>query len=123
MLATAANKKDVFNVQAFSARKKANTYRIFCLGGSTTFGRPYDDRTSFAGWLRAFLAAADPSRTWEVINAGGISYASYRVAALMDELSRYEPIENLPKCGAVVVAAQDLVDSGDDYGDVKKARR
>jgi tetratricopeptide (TPR) repeat protein len=46
---------------------------------------------SFCGWLREFLPAADPSRTWEVMNAGGISYASYRVANLMEELARYQP--------------------------------
>ncbi|MEZ5362267.1 MAG: hypothetical protein R2748_07970 [Bryobacterales bacterium] len=27
----------------------------------------------------------------EVINAGGVSYASYRVAAVMEELAQYEP--------------------------------
>jgi len=88
---TAPNKRALFNDQTFTARKPAGTYRIFTLGGSTTYGRPYFDRTSFSGWLRVYLAAADPSRSWEVINAGGISYASYRVAALMEELIEYEP--------------------------------
>ena len=37
------------------------------------------------------LPAADQSKNWEVINAGGISYASYRVAQLMEELIRYQP--------------------------------
>ena len=80
-----------FNPQRFPARKAEGTTRIFCVGGSTTYGRPYDDRTSFCGWLRLFLPAVDPSRRWEVINAGGISYASYRVARLMEELADYEP--------------------------------
>jgi tetratricopeptide (TPR) repeat protein len=90
-LVTAANKRHIFNLQRFPERKPPESYRIFCLGGSTTYGRPYDDTTSFAGWLRVLLPVADPSRRWEVINAGGISYASYRVAALMEELARYEP--------------------------------
>ena len=34
---------------------------------------------------------ADSSRTWEVINAGGISYASYRVALVVKELAAYAP--------------------------------
>lgn len=88
---TAANKLTFFNHQTFPKPKSPGTYRIFCLGGSTTYGRPYDDRVSFAGWLRELLPAADPSRRFEVINAGGISYASYRVAMLMQELARYEP--------------------------------
>lgn len=80
-----------FNPQTFARAKPAGAYRIFCLGGSTTYGRPFEDPTSFCGWLRDLLPAADPSRHWEVINAGGISYASYRVAALVKELIAYEP--------------------------------
>ena len=88
---TAPNKRHLFNVQEFNARKPAGTTRIFCLGGSTTYGHPYDDATSFAGWLRVMLDRADPARRWEVINCGGISYASYREALLMEELIRYQP--------------------------------
>jgi tetratricopeptide (TPR) repeat protein len=88
---TAFNKIGWFNPQNFPARKSEGTTRIFCLGGSTTYGRPYDDRTSFSGWLREFLPKVDPDRQWEVINAGGISYASYRVTRLMEELVNYEP--------------------------------
>ena len=91
ILTTAANKQSNFNRQQFYKKKPAGTYRIFCLGGSTTYGRPYNDLTSFAGWLRELLPRADPQRRWEVINAGGISYASYRVARLMKELALYEP--------------------------------
>ena len=88
---TAHNKVRWFNVQRFPVRKAQGTVRIFCLGGSTTYGRPYDDRTSFCGWLRNFLPAVDPDTNWEIINTGGISYASYRVARLMEELAEYEP--------------------------------
>lgn len=90
-MATARNKLAFFNQQQFPADKSSGTYRIFCVGGSTTFGRPYGASTSFAGWLGEFLPIADPSRRWEVINAGGISYASYRVSSLMEELIQYEP--------------------------------
>ncbi|MEJ2199838.1 MAG: tetratricopeptide repeat protein [Desulfuromonadaceae bacterium] len=90
-LTTADNKQSYFNVQTFRRRKAADSYRIFCLGGSTTYGRPYNDTTSFAGWLRELLPKADSGRSWEVINAGGISYASYREANLMEELVHYDP--------------------------------
>lgn len=89
-LVTAPN-KSLFNAQRFPREKPTGAYRIFCLGGSTTYGRPFDDRTSFAGWLRELLPKVDPGPQWEVINAGGISYASYRVANLMKELVQYEP--------------------------------
>ena len=88
---TAENKRMWFNKQEFPAVKDDNTYRIFCVGGSTTFGRPYSDKVSFCGWLRAYLQAADPARNWEIINAGGVSYASYRVARVMNELADYQP--------------------------------
>jgi Flp pilus assembly protein TadD len=88
---TAHNKFSWFNLQTFPEKKSEGTIRIFCVGGSTTYGRPYNDLTSFCGWLRKFLPAVDPSRNWEVINAGGISYASYRVARLMTEIAEYEP--------------------------------
>lgn len=91
VFATADAKFNWFNQQRFPVGKAVGVTRVFCLGGSTTYGRPYDDRTSFCGWLRAFLPAVDPSRQWEVINAGGISYASYRVVRLMEELVRHEP--------------------------------
>ncbi|MCP5111009.1 MAG: SGNH/GDSL hydrolase family protein, partial [bacterium] len=90
-LATAPNKIQWFNRQRFPEKKERGTYRIFSLGGSTTYGRPYNDTASFSGWLREFLKVADPSRDWEVVNAGGISYASYRVAIVMEELLGYEP--------------------------------
>lgn len=91
VLVTAENRLPWFNRQSFLRDKPPDGYRIFCLGGSTTYGHPYDDRTSFAGFLRAFLPEMDPSRQWEVINAGGISYASYRIGVLIRELAQYQP--------------------------------
>ncbi len=91
ILRTARNKRGLFNYQEFPRAKGDNSVRIFCMGGSTTYGRPYFDEVSFCGWLRAYLQAADPNRHWEVINAGGVSFASYRVTRLMDELSQYQP--------------------------------
>lgn len=88
-----------FNEQEFPLAKKADDYRIFCVGGSTTYGRPYNDITSFSGWMREYLNAADSSHSWQVINAGGISYASYRVASLMEELINYQPDLFVIYCG------------------------
>jgi tetratricopeptide (TPR) repeat protein len=80
-----------FNSQRFPKKKPEGAIRIFALGGSTTYGRPFDDVVSFSGWLREFLKEVDPGKTYEVINAGGVSYAGYRVAAVMEELLAYEP--------------------------------
>lgn len=91
VLRTAENKLSLFNRQQFPREKGPDSFRIFCLGGSTTYGRPFRHEASFAGWLQAFLEVAEPGRDWEVINAGGVSYASYRVANLMKELAGYRP--------------------------------
>ena len=88
---TAPSKLAYFNQQSFPAEKGENSFRIFALGGSTTFGRPYDWRVAFPHWLQLQLQASDPGTEFQVINAGGVSYASYRVAVLMQELVAYEP--------------------------------
>ncbi len=73
------------------SEKPANEFRIFCLGGSTVQGRPYAIETSFTTWLELSLQAADPQRQWQVVNCGGVSYASYRLAPIMQELLSYQP--------------------------------
>ena len=89
---TAPGKLRWFNPQDFAAEKEPGTFRIFSLGGSTTYGRPYKDATSFSGWLRKLLnRILDSPMRYEVINAGGISYASYRVVTILEELLNYEP--------------------------------
>ena len=81
-----------FNEQAFTAQKPTSGKRVFTVGGSTTYGRPYNDATSFTGWLREYIRAAESRvQNWEVVNAGGISYASYRVVNVMRELAEHEP--------------------------------
>jgi tetratricopeptide (TPR) repeat protein len=88
---TSSLKTSFFNEQRFPVEKGAGTYRIFCLGGSTTFGHPFDHRVSYPEWLKARLSEIAPERKWEVINCGGISYASFRLARLTEELLQYEP--------------------------------
>lgn len=80
-----------FAPDAFPAVKWPGTFRIFCLGGSTVQGNPFSKETSFTTWLRLALEQADPSRRWEVVNCGGISYASYRLVPILQECLRYEP--------------------------------
>ncbi len=80
-----------FRDQQFLAHKPAGTVRIFCFGGSTVQGHPYNVETSFTTWLQIALQALDPARSWEVINCGGISYASYRLAPMVEESLGYEP--------------------------------
>ncbi|MFV1965018.1 MAG: hypothetical protein ACC628_06315 [Pirellulaceae bacterium] len=76
---------------SFAAEKARNEYRIFCLGGSTVQGRPYAIETSFTTWLELSLQAADARRRWEVVNCGGVSYASYRLINILREVLHYDP--------------------------------
>lgn len=86
-----------FRPESFSRKKAPGTRRVFVLGGSTVQGRPYATQTAFSTWLRLSLESADSkpeasSETkYEVINCGGVSYASYRVAKILKEVLQYEP--------------------------------
>jgi hypothetical protein len=80
-----------FVEESFPANKPRGTFRIFCLGGSTVQGRPFSKETSFTTFLEIGLGEADPGRDWEVINCGGISYASYRLVPMLKECLNYEP--------------------------------
>ncbi|WP_182867384.1 SGNH/GDSL hydrolase family protein [Stieleria mannarensis] len=80
-----------FRPASFAAVKAANVRRIFVLGGSTVQGRPYETETAFAKWMQLRLQAQDPSHVYEVVNCGGVSYASYRVAIILDEILAHSP--------------------------------
>lgn len=81
----------LFQPDSFAAEKPANGFRIFCLGGSTVQGRPWSVETSFAAFLEIGLQTIAPERRWEVVNCGGVSYASYRLIPILDEILAYEP--------------------------------
>lgn len=87
----APSRRKFFAEESFPARKSSNTFRIFVLGGSTVQGRPFSTKTSFTRFLQIGLEAIDPTRNWEVINCGGISYASYRLVPILMECLEYEP--------------------------------
>ena len=40
---TSDDKLNLFNPQSFPAEKGEGVVRVFCMGGSTTFGRPFGD--------------------------------------------------------------------------------
>lgn len=88
---TRKSKLSYFNYQEFPAEIKPDAFRIFSFGGSTTYGRPYTGETAFPRWLEINLQALDSTKDYEVINVGGISYASYRIVNLMEEMVRYKP--------------------------------
>lgn len=80
-----------FLKDSFFKKKSSDTFRIFVFGGSTVQGRPYAIQTAFPKWLQINLEAALPDKNFEVINCGGISYASYRLVPIIEECLAYEP--------------------------------
>ena len=85
-------RQEYFRPESFAATKPANQFRVFVLGGSTVQGRPYAIETAFSTWLELTLPLTDPSRDWECVNCGGVSYASYRLAPILEEiLARHQP--------------------------------
>ncbi len=86
-----SSRSNFFCSDSFPATKAANTRRLFVLGGSTVQGRPYATETAFSTWLRLLLQTSDPQCHYEVINCGGVSYASYRVAKILDEVLTHQP--------------------------------
>src|SRR4030095_3034035 len=88
---TALARQPFFCSQAFPVTKLTNAYRIFCFGGSTVHGHPYQSDTAFPKWLELELAALNPNKSVQAINCGGVSYASYRLAPLVQEVLAYQP--------------------------------
>lgn len=88
---TSPDRLDAFRPQSFAAVKGPDSFRVFCLGGSTVQGRPYSVETSFTTWLELNLRAARGDAETEVVNCGGVSYASYRLVGLMRGLLEHEP--------------------------------
>jgi tetratricopeptide (TPR) repeat protein len=75
----------------FPLTKSPGTYRIFCLGASTTAGYPYGYVGSFSTFLTSRLQALLPDRQVEMINLGLTATNSFTTLDFADELFDYEP--------------------------------
>lgn len=85
------DRMNFFRPDSFLADKPEGTRRIFVIGGSTVQGRPYAIETAFSTWLKLRLQTASPESSFEVVNCGGVSYASYRVARILEEVLQHQP--------------------------------
>lgn len=75
----------------FIIPKPEGTFRIICLGGSTTVGFPYGYAGSFSSFLRERLQAVFPERAIEVINLGMTATNSFAVNDIARELDVAQP--------------------------------
>lgn len=91
LLTTDIGRERFFVRQTFPATKPEKEFRIFVLGGSTVQGRPYLPDTAFSNWLQQELDATDTDHDYRVVNCGGISYASFRLRPMVNEVLTYDP--------------------------------
>ncbi len=77
--------------ETFRKEKPSTTFRIFCLGGSTTAGFPFDAQVPFPQQLRYLLTNAYPERQFEIINLGISAMNSFTVLDLLPEVLEQSP--------------------------------
>ena len=75
----------------FLMPKPPGTFRIFCLGGSTTVGYPYWYNGSFSSFLRDRLQATFPNKSIEIVNLGMTATNSFTTLDFARDLVSYEP--------------------------------
>lgn len=75
----------------FAKHKSSKTFRIFCLGGSTTAGFPFDCQVPFPRQLQYLLSQRYPEYDFEVINAGISAVNSFTVIDLLPEILDHDP--------------------------------
>jgi len=77
--------------ETFPVQKRPETFRVFCLGGSTMASFPFEHQARWHCLLRDQLAARFPNRQIEVINVAMSAVNSFTVLDFMRELVDYEP--------------------------------
>jgi len=78
--------------QSFALHKSPQTYRIFCLGASTTQGVPYPPNASFPAMLGHILKSIHPQRDFEIVNCGVTAITSHSVLDMgLEIVERYDP--------------------------------
>ncbi|RPH97972.1 MAG: hypothetical protein EHM72_13180, partial [Calditrichaeota bacterium] len=78
--------------QTFPAKKESSTYRIFCLGESTTQGFPYTPNAAYPAMLKNILTGYFSDRKIQVINCGITAITSHSVLDMEREIiKKYQP--------------------------------
>ncbi|MCI0514898.1 GDSL-type esterase/lipase family protein [candidate division KSB1 bacterium] len=98
----------VFNTSASNRvlhLEKGNRFRIFCFGGSTTAGYPYNTLpeyncpASFPNYLRGILQYNRNLPEIEILNVGSNAFNSLSVLKLFHDLEPYDPDLIIVYCG------------------------
>jgi hypothetical protein len=88
-----SNEEDsrVGNHDIFLKEKSANTYRIFILGASSSFGFPYRLTTTFDRSVKYQLMQLFPEKNFEVVNLSITAVNSYTLLDFAKKLEDYDP--------------------------------
>lgn len=77
--------------EVFPKMKAPGTFRVLCLGESSTAGFPFDCQVPFPWQLGRILTEAYPDRKIEVLNAGMSAISSYVIVDMLPELLEADP--------------------------------
>lgn len=77
--------------QNFSQKKDTSTFRILCLGGSTTAGFPYEVNINFPYFIKTRLNYLYSDKSFEVINLGISAVNSFTVLDLAPQMKVVNP--------------------------------
>jgi len=75
----------------FPVDKRANSLRVFVLGGSAAAGWPHGADQVFSSYLEALLERNYPEVDFEIINAAAHGFASFRVRHIFDDVVEMQP--------------------------------
>jgi tetratricopeptide (TPR) repeat protein len=77
--------------EVFPRTKSPKTFRVLCLGESSTAGFPFDCQVPFPWQLKRILSEAYPDRTIEVLNAGMSAISSHVIVDMLPDLLETGP--------------------------------
>ncbi len=85
--------------ERFAALPSSGTFRVVCVGDSTTAGWPYQPRGGYPEWLALTLRAALPGGRVEVINLGVHAWDGARLESVFDRALNLRPDAILVRFG------------------------
>ncbi len=88
---TSGNFNPTTSEDEFDIQKKANTFRVFVLGGSSAEGFPYSPMGTFSRYIRRRLELVYPNTQIEVVNLGMTAVNSYTLLDLLQGVLNQKP--------------------------------
>ena len=89
VLSVSPDRAHEFQPHTFSLVKPADTFRVFCLGGSAARAEDVPRPQRFTSLLEGMLAQRRPRSRFEVINLGRSGSGSAEIRYAADEIARY----------------------------------